>query len=137
MHCVVLIMALYSRRLHYRPAIQLNTEDKELEVISSFPNDDRDTFDRIIAQHNSLLHESYNPKMDVGLLLHYACKHGKLDAVKSLTQDYGYDPQKYDQYGNMPLHIACRCGLCNAVLVIACRCGLCNAVLVMAINSIL
>ena len=101
-------MALYSRRLHYRPAVQLNTEEKELEIISSFLNDDRDTVDRIIAQHNSLLHESYKPKLDVGLLLHYACKHGKLDAVKSLTQDYGYDPQKYDQYGNMPLHIACR-----------------------------
>ena len=102
------VMAVYSRRLRYRPAIQLNTEEKELEVISSFLNDDHDTVDRIIAQHNSLLHESYKPKLDVGLLLHYACKHGKLDAVKSLTQDYGYDPQRYDQYGNMSLHIACR-----------------------------
>ena len=114
-------MAIYSIR--YRPAIQLNTEEKELEIISSFLNDDQDTVDRIIAEHNLLLHESYKPKLDVGLLLHYACKHGKLDAVKSLTQDYGYDPQRYDQYGNMPLHIACRFSHTEIVIYLVGECS--------------
>ena len=43
-------------------------------------------------------------------LLHYACRHGWLDFVKSLIHEHSCDPHAVTQAGVTPLHWACRYG---------------------------
>ena len=43
-------------------------------------------------------------------LVHYACRHGWLDFVKSLIHEHSCDPHAVTQAGQSPLHYACRYG---------------------------
>ena len=43
-------------------------------------------------------------------LLHYACRNGWLDFVKSLIHEHSCDPHAVTQGGETPLHYACRYG---------------------------
>ena len=48
-------------------------------------------------------------------LVHYACQHGWLDFVKSLTHEHCCDPHIVTRAGQTPLHLACRYGYFDIV----------------------
>ena len=48
-------------------------------------------------------------------LLHLACRHGWLDIVKCLIEEYGFAPNISDNGNQTPLHYACRYGHLNIV----------------------
>ena len=48
-------------------------------------------------------------------LLHLACRHGWLDVVNHLIEEYGFDPNKSDIEKQTPLHYACRYGHLDVV----------------------